>query len=75
MPLLHHSYIPNAQVIEELGCDVSERALLKRLRKLKLVRSSSSSKRRSQGSTSKVPVKQLQDLYEQFKDQVGDRRL
>lgn len=63
---------PTLQIVEELGGHLSEAAVLKRLRKLNLVRGGKSSKRKSsRGSKSKVPVEQLRDLYEQFKDKVS----
>eukprot|EP00983_Pelagomonas_calceolata_P083284 1156131-Pelagomonas_calceolata.AAC.1 len=61
------------QVVEELGGQVSQRAVLRRLRKLKLVRGSASSSRKARGGGSRsgrVDVAQLRELYEQFKDKV-----
>lgn len=59
-------------MVDELGGNLSERAVLKRLRKLKMVRAGSSKQRRPRGGmSSRMPVEQLRELYEQFKDKVS----
>lgn len=61
------------QVVEELGGGVSQRAVLRRLRKLGLVRGGKAGGGRVRGGSrrSKVDASQLRELYEQFKGQVG----